>query len=363
MFPPINERRRPGAPMRCWYAAATSDEVTRTPVAARVLNTAVVLYRLGDGSVAALEDRDAHRPYPLSLGRLDGDRIVSSYSGFAYAPDGRCVHVPTQTEVPYGARVPAYPVRELDGLVWVWLAEPGLAELRRPPRAPWLTDAAWSTFGGEWTTAADYLLLHENFADITHVAIVHPELAPPVLSAGPVPLLEVEVSETSVAFHRDYPPAPLAGFHSRLLGAGPEQEFVQREQARFDSPGLWVDSWEVRPATATDDAGEPATFRFTHAVTPVDDGHTRHVWRVSRNFAHGADVSANLLPMFTDYYQRVRQILTTMQRVIETDGVRDDVNVSADAAALAIRRIVGRMLAEEPDLFGANDSHSLAGRL
>ena len=40
------------------------------------------------------------------------------------------------------------------------------------------------------------MLLHENFADITHVAVVDPSFAPPVLTAGPVPLLEVEVTET-----------------------------------------------------------------------------------------------------------------------------------------------------------------------
>lgn len=345
LTPFSGKRARPGCPIRSWYVAATSDELDRSPlVARRVLDVPLVLYRLTDGTVTVLEDRDAHRPYPLSLGRLDGDRIVSSYSGFAYDPDGTCVHVPTQPEVPYGARVRAFPAREIDGLVWVWLAEPGLADLRHPPRAHWLIDESWTTFGDEWTTNADYLLLHENFADITHVAVVHPELAPPVLSAGPVPLLEVEVSETSVSFHRDYPPATLAPWHATLLGVEADAEFAQREQGRFASPGLWVDSWDVHGGLPEGDA----TFWFTHAVTPVDAVSTRHVWRVSRNFAHGEQVSASLLPMFRDYYQRVRQILETMQQVLDTDGVRDEVNVSADAAALQIRRIVGRMLAEEP---------------
>ena len=74
-----------------------------------------MLYRTQDGQAVALEDRDAHRPYPLSLGRVDGDTIVSGYSGFAYAPDGACVRVPTQHQVPFGARVRAFPVHEQDG--------------------------------------------------------------------------------------------------------------------------------------------------------------------------------------------------------------------------------------------------------
>jgi phenylpropionate dioxygenase-like ring-hydroxylating dioxygenase large terminal subunit len=340
------EGELPAFPTQAWYVVATSDEVTAGPLPRRALDVPLVLYRTGDGAAVVLEDRDAHRPYPLSLGRVDNDLIVSSYSGFAYARDGRCVRVPTQAEVPYGARVRTFPVREQDGLVWVWFAEPGLSELRQPPGAPWLVDPEWSTLGSAWTTDANYLLLHENFADITHVAVVDPGIAPPVLAAGPVPLLEVEVTETSVAFSRDYPPARLSPWHAPLVGAGPDDLFAQREQGRFVSPGLWVDSWDVHTGDVRRDSGT-RTFRFTHAVTPVDASSTRHVWRISRNFAPGADVSANLTPLFTDYYDRVRQILETMQRVIARDGVRDDVSVAADAAALQVRKIVTRMLAEE----------------
>ncbi len=335
----------PAYPVQSWYVAATSDEVGTEPLARRVLGTSLVLYRTGAGAATALEDRDAHSAYPLSLGRVEDDLIVSSYSGFAYAADGTCVHVPTQAEVPYDARVRAFPLREVDGLVWVWVDDAGVADLRTPPRTPWLVDDSWSTVGGEWTTAASYLLLHENFADITHVAVIDPDFAPPVLSAGPVPLLEVEVSETSVSFTRDYPPAPLAAWHAELLGADPTTEFAQHEEGRFVSPGLWVDSWSVVGSGGSGVAD--ATFRFTHAVTPVDRTSTRHVWRVSRNVAPGEDVSASLLPLFERYYRQVRDILETMQGVLSTDGPRPDVSVAADAAALQVRRIVNRMVADE----------------
>jgi phenylpropionate dioxygenase-like ring-hydroxylating dioxygenase large terminal subunit len=336
------ERHRSEYPVQSWYVAATSDEVTSAPLGRRALDTALVIFRTSGGAPVVLEDRDAHRPYPLSLGHTADDLIVCSYSGFAYAADGHCVSVPTQAEVPYGARVRAFPVREQDGLVWVWFGEAGLADLRRPPSVPWLADGSWATLGAEWTTAADFLLLHENFADITHVAVVDPIIAPPALTVGPVPLLEVEVSETSVSFHRDFPPAPLAPWHAPLVGAAPEAQFVQHEDGRFVSPGLWVNSWDV-----VTEAVPASTFRFTHAVTPLDRASTRHIWRVSRNFALGDEVSANLLPIFTDYYERVRRILETMQQVITIDGARDDVSVAADAAVLQVRKIIGRMVAEQ----------------
>ena len=335
------DRSRPSRyPRDAWYVAADPTEVGGSPLARRVLGVPVVLYRTPAGAVVALEDRDAHRPYPLSLGHLEGDTIVSGYSGFAYAPDGACVSVPTQRHVPVGARVRAFPVAESDGLVWVWPGEPGLAARRPPPRTPWLDDPDWSTLGEQWETAADVSLLHENFADITHVAVVDPFIAPPALQDEP-PDLQVEVSETSVSYRRDYPPAPLASWHAEILGVAPAATFEQREEGTFASAGLWVDAWHVFVD------GSPRTFRFTHAVTPVAPGRTRHLWRVSRNFASGPEISAALAPTFVTYYRRVQHILETMQQVIDVDGPRPEVTVNADAVVRQVRRIIARMLTEE----------------
>lgn len=334
-------RRGTSYPVNSWYVIATKDEVSRQPMARRALDTAVVLYRTQDGRAVALEDRDAHRPYPLSLGRVDGDTIVSGYSGFVYAPDGTCIHVPTQPHVPIGARVRAFPVVEQDSLVWIWLGAAPLASRRNPPHTPWLLDDDWSTFGQQWDTHANVLLLHENFADITHVPVVDPFIAPPVLTGEPPPL-EVEVSETSVSFSRDYPAGRLPEWYADATGLPRDGEYPQREEGAFVSPGLWSDAWHV----VVD--GSPQTLRFTHAVTPVSARQTRHVWRVSRNFTPGHETSDKLLPIFTAYYQRVQQILETMQQVIDVDGPRDEVSTNSDAAALQVRRIVNRLIAEEP---------------
>jgi vanillate O-demethylase monooxygenase subunit len=304
-----------------------------------------VLFRTTDGTAVALEDRCAHRPYPLSLGRLDGDRIVSGYTGFVYDARGFCVHVPTQSEIPVGARVRAFPVHEDGAFVWVWLGEPALAALRRPAGTPWLNNPRWATFGEEWETEADVLLLHENFADITHVAVVDPYIAPPVLHTSPPPL-EVEVTETSVSFSRTYQPAPIPEWQAELVGLPADAAHVQREQGAFLTPGLWVDRWDVYVDSASHET-QVQTFRFTHAVSPIAPGRTWHAWRVSRNFALGEQAGGVLLPIFTDYYRRVKAVLETMQDVLDTDGARREVNVSADAAALQVRKIIRNMVADE----------------
>jgi phenylpropionate dioxygenase-like ring-hydroxylating dioxygenase large terminal subunit len=115
---------RPNYPFNCWYVAATSDEVGRDLLARRLLGTEVVLYRAGSGDVVAMEDRCVHRAYPLSAGRLDGDRLVCGLHGFVYDPDGTCVDVPSQENVPHGACVRTYRVHEQPPFVWIWLGEP-----------------------------------------------------------------------------------------------------------------------------------------------------------------------------------------------------------------------------------------------
>ncbi len=332
-------------PHNCWYMLATTDEVDRVPLGRRALGRGVVLFRRTDGVAVALEDRCVHRPYPLSRGRLEGDTIVCGYSGFTYDTGGFCVRVPTQDEIPVGARVRAYPVHDDGTFVWAWLGDPALAALRPPISLPWLKTEGWVTIGDTWETEADLALLHENFADITHVAVVDPFIAPPVLHGSPPPL-EVEVTETTVSFSRSYAKGPMTGWQAELAGLDPTLEHAQRERGAFVSPGVWVDSWDVEVERESD-APDILTFRFTHAVTPVGTGRTRHAWRVSRNFSLGEQTSKALLPIFTDYYRRVQSILETMQDVIDVDGPRREVNVSADAAALQVRKIIRNMVADE----------------
>jgi phenylpropionate dioxygenase-like ring-hydroxylating dioxygenase large terminal subunit len=339
-------RRCPDVPHHAWYAAATTEEVGRAPLGRRVLGVPVVLYRTSSGAAVALEDRCSHRPVPLSDGYVAGDDIVASYTGFRYGSDGRCVGVPTQQQVPFGAAVRTFPVHDDGSFVWVWPGDPKLAALRPAPDTGWLRDAEWSTFGDAWETQASVSLLLDNFGDITHVAHVDPDIVPPALEAGAPPPLQVTVTETTMRFARDYPPAPLADWHSQVLELQADAAHAQREEGEFVSPGLWVDRWHVTVAGHGEADGR-YSFVFTHALTPVDERTTRHVWRVSRNFSDSAAAEGTLAPIFGRYYARVRTVLETMQRVVDEDGPRPEVRVAADAAASAVRRIMERLVAEE----------------
>ena len=331
------------APTDCWYVLAPSDSVGRALRACRVAGLPLVMFRTVAGQVVALHDRCVHRPYPLSAGHLDGDELSCGLCGFVYGPDGQCVRVPTQSRVPAGAAVRAYPVREEQGLVWVWAGEPGRARLHRLPDLPWLVQDGWITVGGEQMVNAGFLLLHESFADVTKIPVLVPEVSPSVLQVAPPPL-DVEVTETTVSLSRRYPPGPLPDWQAHALGRSGGEELEHLQEGHFLSPAAWVDYWDV-----VLDAGEArARMRFTQLVTPVDDNLSRVLWRVSRDFGVGDRVTtARLAEMFAPYYATLAAALETMQQVIDRDGPATEVNVSADVAALRVRQIVQAMLAEE----------------
>jgi vanillate O-demethylase monooxygenase subunit len=339
-------------PTDCWYAVASSAEVGRHLTAVRAVGRPVLLFRTTSGEAVALEDRCAHRAYPLSPGRLDGDVVRCGLCGFGYDTGGQCVSVPTQSRVPFGAYVPAFGVQESDGLVWVWLGEPGRARLHRVPELGWLSAPGWASVGDEVIVAAGFGLLHENFADVTQVPFVAPEIAPSVLGSIP-PELTVTVTETTVRLRREFPPEALPAWQARMLGVD-DEKFEHVQQGAFVSPALWVDHWDVRVADPT---GTPVPetpwqrLRFTHLVTPLDPVTTRVMWRVSRDFAvTDPTATAALQQVFGGYYERVFAAMAVAQQTLDVDGPGAEVNVSADVAGLKVREIIAQMLAEQSEV-------------
>jgi phenylpropionate dioxygenase-like ring-hydroxylating dioxygenase large terminal subunit len=259
------------------------------------------------------------------------------------------VRVPTQSRVPIGATVRAYPVREEHGLIWVWFGPPGRASLHRTPNLPWLDSGGWTSVTGQHIVAAGFLLLHESFADVTKIPILAPEISPQVLQSEPPPL-DVVVTETTVSLSRRFAPGQLPDWQTRALGADPAAKFDHRQEGHFHSPAAWVDHWDVEGS-----GSGTARLRFTHLVTPIDAGSSRLQWHVSRDFAlTDSATSALLADMFGTYYGRLARALEVTQSIIDADGPHREVNVSADVAALKVRGIVRSLLNEQ----GARSRHA-----
>ncbi|MGH3551602.1 MAG: Rieske 2Fe-2S domain-containing protein [Mycobacterium sp.] len=339
---------RSNYPFNCWYVAATSDEVGQGLLARRLLDKAVLLYRRASGDVVAMEDRCVHRAYPLSEGRRDGDRVICGYHGFAYDPDGCLAAVPSQENVPPGARVRSYPVHEQSSFVWIWLGDPGVAALRPPPRVPWYGDGTgWGSTTEVLRVEANYLLLHEHYLDLTDVFVMHPEAVPPDIEVLP-PLDEVEVSERSVSYSRATPPSRLAPWEAEVTGLPAETAGIRREEGTFVSPALHVQHYAIDP-----EGGNTYDLLRIQGFTPESPGATHIFLQMARNYATDNDgVGEFLRTMFHEWALRDAVVLETIQRRLGEETVpRRDINVKADRAAVRARRIAMEMVDEESGRF------------
>lgn len=152
-----------------WYPLAWSEDVAPgKAVARRFAGEPIVLFRGKGGRVFALEDRCAHRQVPLSLGVVEGDTLRCGYHGWAYANGGKCIDVPYlgREKLPNGVR--AYPVHEVDGLIFIFPGDASLAEARAPASLGSKANGAYKTRQLNREVACHYTFMHENLFDMNH---------------------------------------------------------------------------------------------------------------------------------------------------------------------------------------------------
>ncbi|CAN5345896.1 Rieske 2Fe-2S domain-containing protein [soil metagenome] len=249
----------PDSIARSWQLVALSPEVRGKPLARKVADTAVVLFRGGDGRIAALLDRCPHRNYPLSDGRMANGGLVCPYHGWRFEADGACADVPGCVLAPEdGVRLAASPVAviERNGGVFVRLKE-GQADL--PDLGVW-GDADHDHFWwaqGVWRGRA--LDAIENVLDAFHTNFVHDGFIRRSSRRLPV-RLSTNIYETGIEQVIEQP-VPDLGWMSRMLE--PPRD---RSRTRLYSPTTVQAQWE---------GPRGLTLCVTAFFTPVDAGSLR----------------------------------------------------------------------------------------
>ena len=157
-----------------WYIACTSRNLRRRPLQVRMLSQNLVLFRIADGSPAALENRCAHRGMPLAAGAVTGDALQCPYHGWCYDRTGSAVRIPAMPDFEAcadRASVPAYRCHEQQGYVWVCPGSRPVAE--RPPELPCWGEPGWTSFRMYNRFEAPVESCLENFLDCPHATFVH----------------------------------------------------------------------------------------------------------------------------------------------------------------------------------------------
>jgi phenylpropionate dioxygenase-like ring-hydroxylating dioxygenase large terminal subunit len=335
-------------PRHQWYVAAYGSEIGDELFARTICNEPLVLYRTSSGEVVALADRCVHRRFPLSQSTRVGDSIVCGYHGFTYDCSGSCIAVPGQARIPRTARVPAYPVREQDSFVWVWIGDPGLADAAEIPRAPWLAQNGWTTVAGMEPLAARHSLLMDNLMDLSHETYLHGGyIGTPEVASTPI---NTEVDEDAgivrVSRHMDDTRCP--PFYSESTGL--TGRIARWQDIEYRPPCLYLLHSRVAPVgiLPNPDGSDPDAFHVevVYALTP-ETGHSTHdFWAVARDFAlDDQRVSDFLAESNRTVVLQDVVCLNTLEQILQGDG--DDyqeLSINIDTGGLAARRLVRRQV-------------------
>jgi phenylpropionate dioxygenase-like ring-hydroxylating dioxygenase large terminal subunit len=111
-----------------WYLAASSSRLKPgKTLGVQLLGEPIVLARTAQGRAFALRDICPHRGIPLRHGFLQGEDLACGYHGWSFAADGRCTAIPSLVEGQKfdvsRVKARAYPCREVQGNLWVYVGE------------------------------------------------------------------------------------------------------------------------------------------------------------------------------------------------------------------------------------------------
>lgn len=337
-------------PLDQWYVAGFTSELTDKPIARTFLGQKVVLFRTGEGVVAALEDRCCHRSLPLSCGTVEGAGVRCGYHGMLYAPSGQCIEIPGQERIPSKAKVKAYNVVEQDQIIWIWMPSvEGVAPKDTPPHYPHHDDPRYKFGSGHYHYNAPWQLIHDNLLDLSHLGYVHLQ----TIGGNARLHMNAEMKVTSegdfvkvVRLMPDSAPPPT------YKAAWPFGEKCDRwQEIEFHLSHLRIWTGAVEPGTDAIDDPSRGGFhmRGFHGITPETEETAHYFWSMSSN--KHPDMPENIDAViqqtaFTFDEDRVvieaqyRNMLEFGEQAIWTD-------IHVDVGANRARRVVTRLLQQQ----------------
>ena len=187
-----------------WHPVAFVHDIKDKPVAARLLDVNLVIYRTGAGITVA-KDQCAHRGVRMSLGRLQQDLLVCPMHGLHYDGEGVCRKIPSiadpTAKIPDKLRLHTYRNEERYGILWVCLKDEPVWPL---PCWRHLEDSAYRPNyvpPGKWQVSAGRHV--ENFNDVAHFPWVHGATFGGGMDAA-YPLYRVQHTDYGLSFRMPY---------------------------------------------------------------------------------------------------------------------------------------------------------------
>lgn len=330
-----------------WYVAAFAEEIGRSLLKRTLLGKRVVLYRLEDGTPIAIDDRCAHRSFPLSAGRLEGDTIVCGYHGFRYDAQGDCIEVPSAAKCPKNIGVKTYRLVERGDLIWIWMGEAEEADEATLRDHAWVAAADWERSKGYYHLAGNYVSLHENLLDLTHLSFLHADtIGTPDYARAP---FDTRLEDGYFALLREVVPTTLPPVWGRTTGLDGIDTAARIVTSEFKSPAFHQVNVTFYDS-ALPQADRPSfRIKTAHLPTPETHASTHYFIVHGRDFALGDAATTEFMHenLFAAFNEDVVG-MALLEEVLEAaDEDVYEFSVASDAPAVAMRRYLKDRAASE----------------
>ncbi len=187
-----------------WQPIELSENVELdSAIPVKALGEELTLYRGASGKLHLVGGRCAHRRTLLHTGWVVGEEIRCIYHGWQFDATGACVNRPAEkdTGMPR-TKIPGYPVREYQGLVFAYLGE-GEAPEFDLPRKPLTEREGVVIANGMERWDNNWFQQVENSMDAVHVSFVHMALTVgPFGKAVTTSIPELSYEETSAGIRQ-----------------------------------------------------------------------------------------------------------------------------------------------------------------
>jgi vanillate O-demethylase monooxygenase subunit len=331
-----------------WYVAALDQEVKDKPFGRTILGEPVVLFRTGDGKLAAFEDRCAHRRLPLSMGKMVGDALQCHYHGLRFDRSGKCVRVPGQDLIPQSARVRTYPVVERYHWIWIWMGDPAQADPDKITDFHWLDDPNWGAKPSYLHVEANWQLVVDNLLDLTHLAFVHET------TIGNMALVEhaavkVQRAHDKVLVTRwiiDQPAPPTFVKVGKFTGNVDRWQIIDYTPPAF----LRLDVGATPTGTGAPEGRRVngISMRNLNAITPETETTSHYFWGQAHDFDVGnPQTTEKVFQQIQTAFLEDVAVFTAQQRSITQRPDAPQTDINADAGGIQARRIVDRLYQDE----------------
>jgi len=333
-----------------WYVAAWADEITDKPMARRICDEPVVLYRDATGKAAALIDMCCHRGAPLSVGCVVEEGLQCGYHGLIFGTDGVCVRIPGQDRIPDRAHVRSFPLVEQDAFLWIWMGDPALADPAKIVAWPYHNDTVnWPHKHTMYPIKSSAMLMVDNLMDLTHLGYVHATTIGGNPSQHVEAKMETERTPLGLKFTRwmlNSPPPP-----TYVKAVGFQGRIDRCQRFEFVAPGSvlqWTGAVDAGGFRDGDTSNSTLAFRLFHGLTPETETTCFYFWSAANGFRQSDPATTEqLFGQIAAAFLEDKTVVEAQQARLAELGETALVDIVTDSARLHMRRTVDRLIQDE----------------